>query len=361
MSKVFNSKTAMVIGVVVFILSLMQIESFAGEDWELITQIPTERLDFATAVVDNKVYLIGGTLFKNKDGPFGLSTAEVYDTQTNTWQRVADMPTPRTIAQAAVVNGIIYVFGGFSSKDGFIQNWKLPVVVDAYNPATDTWTRKKDMPVSRINFSLGVVAGKVYLIGGTTGFGAGHEQRMDRVDVYDPATDTWAKAPKMPSRREPMGVAVVSNRLYVIGGFGWPPAGWGELPLTRIDEYDPITFQWRKKTDMLDVRYGFSTVVVEDDIYLIGGLNGFPNYSAAVNMYNPQKEAWRDIPKLPMPISPFGAAMVDGKIYVFGGVGEGVKFLTDVLVFDASFRVVEANGKLFTRWGALKAEHQRKP
>ena len=65
----------------------MQIESFAGEEWELITQIPTQREDLATAVVENKVYLIGGTLFKNRDGPFGISTAEVYDTQTNTWRR----------------------------------------------------------------------------------------------------------------------------------------------------------------------------------------------------------------------------------------------------------------------------------
>ena len=64
MSKVFNSKTAMVIGVVVFILSLMQIETFADQGWELKTQLPTERVGFATAVVGNKIYLIGGTSLK---------------------------------------------------------------------------------------------------------------------------------------------------------------------------------------------------------------------------------------------------------------------------------------------------------
>ena len=125
MSRMFNSKKTIVISVVVFILSFMQMESFPQNNWERITEIPTKRNGFATAVVDNEIYLIGGTLFENlkwkpgkiRKGPYGLSTVEVYDPQTNTWQRVADMPTLRHGAKAAVVNGIIYVFGGYNGKD----------------------------------------------------------------------------------------------------------------------------------------------------------------------------------------------------------------------------------------------------
>lgn len=249
MASVLNSKKNIVMGVVVLVVLLIQIESFAGEDWEVITQLPTKRWEFSTAVVEDKVYIIGGSFFENHAGPFGLSTVEVYNTQTNTWQRGADMPTPRTNAKAAVVNGTIYVFGGYKSKDKFLQNWKMADRVEAYDPLTDTWTRKKEMPISRFYFGLGVVAGKVYLIGGTTGLGDGQEQRMDRVDIYDPATDTWAKGPKMPTRRDPGGVAVVSTRIYVIGGEGWPlPQNWGEGQfLGSIEEYDPINRQMAKK------------------------------------------------------------------------------------------------------------------
>ena len=63
MSTVFSSKKAIVIGVVVFILSLMQIDTFADQGWELRTQLSTERITFATAVVGDKIYLIGGTLY----------------------------------------------------------------------------------------------------------------------------------------------------------------------------------------------------------------------------------------------------------------------------------------------------------
>ncbi|MYC77371.1 hypothetical protein F4X10_16530 [Candidatus Poribacteria bacterium] len=127
MSSVFNSKRAIVMGGVVLLFFLMQIESFAVQEWKVITQIPTKRWEFSTAVVDDKIYIIGGSLFENHAGPFGLSTVEVYDTQTNTWQRVADMPTPRTNAKAAVVNGMIYVFGGIIQKTNSfrIGKWRI--------------------------------------------------------------------------------------------------------------------------------------------------------------------------------------------------------------------------------------------
>ena len=111
MSNVLNSKKTIAIGVAVLILLVMPIETSADQGWELITELPTKRLAFATAVVGNKIYLIGGTLYRNVKpdiavrGPYGITTVEVYDTQTNKWQRVADMPTPRHGAKAAVVNG----------------------------------------------------------------------------------------------------------------------------------------------------------------------------------------------------------------------------------------------------------------
>ena len=172
MASWLHCKKTIVMGIIVSLLLLIQIESFAGEEWQRITQLPSQRWSFSSAVVEDKIYIIGGSLFENfENGPLGLSTVEVFDTQTHRWRRVTDMPTPREATQAAVVNGIIYVFGGVRMKAG---KWEYPVHVEAYNPATDTWARKKDMPVSRIYFGLGVVAGKVYLIGGSEGFGPDH-------------------------------------------------------------------------------------------------------------------------------------------------------------------------------------------
>lgn len=367
MLSVFTFKKAIIIGVVVFIFLLTQMESFAGPDWEVITQLHTERVAFATAVVDDEIYLIGGTLAesvkpgKRDRGPYGLSTVEVYDTQKNTWRQRADMLTPRESAQAAVVDGIIYVFGGYSAKDNKIESMKLTVSVEAYDPESGTWIRKQDMPISRLYFGLSVVGGKIYLIGGSEGIGEGHERRMDRVDIYDPATDTWIEGPKMPTRRIPGGVEVVNDRIYAIGGYGWPPDATGGPYLTVIEEYNAITRQWREKNDMLELRLGFAPIVVRDEIYLIGGfvVGVVSKWFATVDVYNPQTEAWSDIPALPMPLIPFNVSAVRGKIYVFGGYREGGQHFSDVLMFNTGFRAVEASGKSFTRWGELKIEQQR--
>ena len=367
MVRMFNLKKTMVIGIVVFILSLMQIEIFADQGWELRTQLSTKRIVFATAVVDNKIYLIGGTLFENVKrgkavrGPYGISTVEVYDPQTNTWQRVADMPTPRHGAKAAVVNGTIFVFGGSNGEEDHALR-KYPMSVEAYNPRTDTWIQKKEMPVSRVEFDIGVVDGNIYIIGGATRLAG---ERIGRVDVYNPATDTWVKGPpKMLMPRSNLGVGVVSNRIYAIGGRGWPKVHLGPH-LTVIEEYDSRNRQWRKRSDMLDPRDLFATVVVRDSIYLIGGVlwKGVAfEYLASVNVYDPQKDTWSDLPAMPIPLLPQGAEVVNGRIYVFGGsgdVGKGVELLPDVVVYDTGFRAVTAKGKLPIRWGELKAAHQR--
>ena len=358
MSSVFTSNKTIVVGVVILIFLLMQVESFAGQGWEPISQLPTDRWGLSAAVVDDKIYIIGGTLTENERGPDGSSIIEAYDPQTNTWEQLTDMPTPRTYPYTAVVNGIIYVFGGWYNEIG--GKLKYPVVVEAYDPSADTWTQKKDMLVSRVHPAIGVVDEKIYIIGGSTGWGQEHDRRMDWVDIYDPATDMWEQGSKMPTRRDPYLGGVVNNRIYVTGGYGLPV---GQV-VPVIEEYDPISRQWRQMKDMLNVKSSFRTVVVEDSIYLIGGIDSARQYLASVAVYHPQTETWSDIPAMPTPMYPQGAATIDGKIYVFGGVGSGRQFFSDVLVYDTEdtdFHAVTAKDKLSTNWGELKTERQREP
>jgi len=79
-------------------------------------------------------------------------------TQQGHWTRGADMPTVRTDPAAAVVDGRIYIIGG-SSVDGSTS------AVEAYDPMTDTWTTRADMPTPRRGLAAAAVDGKIYAIG----------------------------------------------------------------------------------------------------------------------------------------------------------------------------------------------------
>ena len=74
---------SMLFGLLTTALLFMVVSNADGEKWQVVSELPTQRSGFATAVVDGKIYLIGGTPFQNRRGPYGLSTVEVYDPKTN--------------------------------------------------------------------------------------------------------------------------------------------------------------------------------------------------------------------------------------------------------------------------------------
>ncbi len=357
----------------VVMLSHFAIGAADANEWRVISELPTPRGEFATAVIGGKIYLIGGTPLENLrgvrrenepgiwKGPFGMSLVEVYDPQTNMWERLTDMPTVRSGAKAAVVAGRIYVLAGRVGKDRQAVNLTTLKVVEMYDPETDTWVRKQDMSRRRAAFGIGVVAGKIYAIGGTVDFQPEVPWRVDLVEVYDPATDTWTKRADMPTRRRAVKAVVIRDTLYAMGGSGWPPAGGGGPFLGTIEVYEPRINRWTKRADMPNPRTVFSTVVVADKIYLTSGMQAGDGRLAPVEVYEPATERWRVISARPTLWSPFGVAAVNGKIYVFGGYDKDWELSPIVEVFDTGFRNVEARGKLPTRWGELKAEYQNPP
>ena len=374
MLKILRSLQAVMVGWgTVVMLSHFAIGDADANEWRVISELRTQRAGFATAVVEGKIYLIGGTLFEHERGvrrenepgiwrgPFGMSLVEVYDPETNTWQRLTDMPTVRSDAKAAVVAGRIYVLGGRVGKDNRGVNLTTLKVVEMYDPETDTWVRKQDMSRRRAAFGIGAVAGKIYAIGGTVDLQPEAPWRVDLVEVYDPATDTWAKRADMPTRRRAVQAAVIRDTLYAMGGSGWPPAGGGGPFLGTIEVYEPRINRWTKRADMPNPRTVFSTVVVADKIYLTSGMQAGDGRLAPVEVYEPATERWRVISARPTLWRPFGVAAVNGKIYVFGGHDKDWELSPIVEVFDTGFRNVEARGKLPTRWGELKAEYQNPP
>jgi len=120
------------------------------------------------------------------------------------------LSTNRTRLAAAVVNEKIYVIGGLDGG-GFSSN------VDEYDPANDTWSPKASMPTGRRDLAVSVVNGKIYAIGGI-GYDPNNILIYDVVEEYDPATDTWATKTAMPTGREYLTASSVNNKVYALGG-----------------------------------------------------------------------------------------------------------------------------------------------
>jgi RNA polymerase sigma factor (sigma-70 family) len=257
-------------------MSIKTVEKYdpAKDAWTKKTDMPTARNWFSTSVVDGKIYAIGG----GSEVVIGFSTVEIYDPATDTWTKGSDMPTGRRGLSTSVVNGKIYAIGGDNRFGPSLST------VEEYDPVKDIWTEKSDMPTGRAGLSTSVVNGEIYAIGGIP-VNTQWWKALSTLEVYNPTTDTWIKKTDMPTPRNSPSSCVVNGKIYVIGGELAPPS----TDLSTVEVYDPVIDEWMKKADMLTIRGAPSASVVDRKIYVIGGFS-MEDVLSTVEEYTP--EGW---------------------------------------------------------------------
>jgi len=269
--------------------------------WSAKASMPTARWGTVAAVVNNKIYAIGGV-----SGSTALAVNEEYDPATNTWAAKAPMPTPRYAPGVGVVNNKIYLIGGTNS----VPFTSAMTINEEYDPVTDQWSPKLAVPVATTGPASAAVNNKVYVIGGGNGVtNLSHNQQ------YDPASNTWAPKAPMPSGgRIGVGGAAVNDRIYVIGGSTTGFVGTNE-------EYNPATNGWTTKAPMPTAREvaGSTAAVVNNRVYIIGGLG--VNYIILPNNeeYNPATNTWTIKAGMPTARRTHAMTAVNNKIYAIGG------------------------------------------
>ena len=289
------------------LLALASTNSVQGRIWTDRADLPTPRAFLGASVVDGKIYAIGGAV---KVGLLQITPSmavEVYDPATDTWTRKADLPLERITAAASTLDGKIYVVGGRGAGDG-----GRGVLV--YDPTTDMWTQKADLPEPRRHLAAVAVNGKLYAIGGGIDGLLSEDSASSSVFMYDPVTDTWTQKADMPKRGTWMTdtASAVDGKIYVVGV--WPSSG------PQLFMYDPTTDTWTQKADMPTDRVNLATAVVDGLIYAIGGGNN-PSFGAesVVEVYDPATDTWSTEDVADLAVSRVGAvaAAVNGKTGAF--------------------------------------------
>lgn len=244
-----------------------------SDSWTKKAALPTKRDFAATAVVNGILYVVGGRGLNADFTLQAFSTVEAYDPVTNTWTTKAAMPTPRFGAASGVVNGIVYVVGGFGASGTRLST------VEAYNPATNMWSAKRAMPSSRSSAAAGAINAILYVLGGE---GAKGVSILETLEAYDPISDTWVRKAPMPTPRSTPVIGVVDGLLYVAGGGGSsnPPF------FATLEAYNPATNSWTTRSPMPTPRLFAVGGVVNGLLYVAGGL-GYHAWVTTLEVYNP--------------------------------------------------------------------------
>ena len=198
----------------------------ATDSWKSLAPLPGKRGAAVAVEVDGKIYVIGGvTTVEGSKDPFFtffgpsrvLTTNDMYDPATNKWESRRPMAVARNHAFAGAVNGKIYVIGGRTGH-GFILSATNTDVVEEYNPVADMWSAPKDrMPTPRSGGGWGTDGRRIYVAGGevTTKELVG---AFRGIEAYEPATNSWTTMPSMPMPRHGVAGAVIGNHFHLVSG-----------------------------------------------------------------------------------------------------------------------------------------------
>jgi N-acetylneuraminic acid mutarotase len=248
--------------------------------WTKKKNIPVAIHHAAVAAYNGKLYLFGGQAQVEPGGSTQVPVNNTweYDPGADSWKALAPMPTARTAAAAAQVDGRIYVFGGASVHPGHKLVGLGPTTphrsldtVEMYDPQTDKWEARTPAPTARNHAAIGVVNGKIYIIGGLVGSAViltGSNTNV--VEVYDPATDSWGAAGlRMPTGRSGMGWATYKGKIYIAGGQIYDLHVFAVM--RDIEVYDPATNTWSELPTMPTARHGVSVAAIGNRLYVVGG------------------------------------------------------------------------------------------
>jgi N-acetylneuraminic acid mutarotase len=279
--------------------------------WSKAAPAPTERTEVVSAVLEGKIYVVGGFSKPSLENVLKLaisSDVEVYDPVADAWSISTPLPEGRHHAGIASLNGFLYVIGGFTKS--FLSIWHAVPTVYQYNPATEEWRELAPMPTARGALGVAVYQNRLYAIGGYDG-----ERNSGAVEIFDPETNTWSSATPMPTPRDHLAVASVGSRIYAIGGR--PELDYHQN-MGTVEEYDPETNKWQPRASMPTARSGITAGVIDGQIYVIGGESGEGTF-ATNEAYNPARDQWQVMAPMPTARHGLGSAVVDGRLYVISG------------------------------------------
>ena len=254
---------------------IVKIDGTSGPGtWFKLTSMPQIQNEAATAVLDGRVYVIGG-FGGNGDSP--IARVQIYDVAADSWSEGTPLPEALHHAAAVVIGRTIYVVGGFhnsfSKRDPIDHVW-------AYDAATKTWSAKAPLPRPRGALVAAAIGGKIYAAGGeqirpegkpVPQGAAPTTEPLTDLTVYDPKTNKWQTLAPMKVARDHAYGAEIDGKFYVVGGRDRP-----KYDIVALEAFDPKLGKWIDRAPMPTGRSGGNVAVLGGRMYVFAG-EGNPN------------------------------------------------------------------------------------
>jgi N-acetylneuraminic acid mutarotase len=146
-----------------WVLNLSELER-GSAGWQAAKPMSKGRCHFGTVPLNGKIYLIGG-MYHHDSRQIDLPLVDIYDPAADSWSKGADLPTGHTHAEASTLvhNDRIYILGGMAQVGE--RRW-IDNKITALTPE-GKWEQVGELPRPLSAAAAGIIAGKLYLAGGS--------------------------------------------------------------------------------------------------------------------------------------------------------------------------------------------------
>jgi hypothetical protein len=364
--------------------------------WDTSTSITTARLFNGVTSYNGVLYSIAGctaepTNNNNCSGALGdsqyaiingtLNSAVTYPGSLLNYATAGNAGTARNGIASLAYGGYIYASGGCTGANCVTGSTEVNSAPLNDDGTVGTWTAQTGIPTGKFGAAMVGFRGKVYVLGGDTGTGAGTNTvysatpSSGSISAWTTETNTFATG------RYWHSAAVYQNYLYVWGGTGTGgpfntveytninDSGSFASPANCVSNGGTLTNNWCKSGNTMGTaRYGFAGVAYAG--YLFGAV-GIDNAGsalnsverAAINNSNGYPGAWSTSGQTALTDTTVGhkyvsATVSKGILYIIGGINgtPAASNATSYGALDATGNVVvwtKSSRTLTTaRWGA---------
>ena len=279
---------------------------------ELGPPSPIARFESPGAVIDGKLYVFGGFTFP---GLTASSRCDVFDPETAAWKRIADLPAPLTHAAVVQDDRSVWFLGGFvGDHPGLATN-----AVWRYDADADSWHEGPALPALRASGGAAILGRSLHYFGGSEVdrvTDSGDHWTLD-LEAADPV---WRFAPPMPGARHHLSAVVLNGKIHAMGGQIQHDALGDDR--ARTDVFDPAAGQWITGPSLPRPKAHFEpgTFFVNQQLCVAGGESGLLQALYDFQCLDAEAGRWREYPALPTQLrAPLVRQLGDRIVIVAGG------------------------------------------
>lgn len=257
-----------------------------------------------------------------------------------------------TAGDAVIENQIMA--SGFNNPLGIAQDLNGNVFVTEFGASSiavlqpqaiaapsGNWSSLAPLPVPTLDAEGTSVNGELFVIAGETAAGT-----TSTMWIYNPTSNSWRLGPNLPGVAVEDAAAVeFGNKLYVFGGSTASFSGG----VSNASVYDPSTNVWTTLAPMPTPRGGATAQMLNGMIYVLGGIGANGNSLTTVEIYNPATNSWNTGTPMLTARDNAGSARIGNRLYIFGGRTRfSNNTLSSIEIFDATSNIWNAGAPMPT-------------